>query len=149
MRAGSVCELQQLQHLIDALAARRGGHAVDEGMEFEVLAPGQLVVERRVLKNEATPLAYAGGVLHDINPCHACCAGGRRQQGAQDRDRGRLARAVGSEAAEYLTTMHLEIDAAHCLKLAVALDQAVGLYHGLSRIDLQLPCRPAPSAKRR
>src|SRR6202521_2652022 len=37
LRAGAIGQLQELKHLIDALAADQAGHAVDEGVELEVL----------------------------------------------------------------------------------------------------------------
>ena len=51
-RVGAIGQLDHLEHLGDALLAHARRHVVDEGMELEVLAGGQLLVQRRVLEHE-------------------------------------------------------------------------------------------------
>ena len=48
-----VGELDQRQHLVDALAAQRSRHAVDEAVEVQVLVEREAVVEARLLEHDA------------------------------------------------------------------------------------------------
>ena len=50
---GAVGQLDDRQGVVDALLARRRGQTVEVGVEVEVLAAGELTVERRVLEDQA------------------------------------------------------------------------------------------------
>ena len=50
---GGVAQADELEQLVDALAQRRAGHAVDAPLEQEVLAAGRLPVDARVLRDVA------------------------------------------------------------------------------------------------
>src|SRR5438034_9202497 len=96
----------------------------DAAMQLEVLARGQLVVERRVLEDEADAPADGSGVLRHIDAGDARFPGGRSQQSAEDADGGRLPRSVRPEEAEDLALLDRKVDAANRFELAVLLDEA-------------------------
>jgi hypothetical protein len=100
-------------------------------VELEVLSPGELVVERRVLEDEADALAHTSGILDDIDAGHASRARGRREQGAEDGDGRGFPGPVRAEETEYLPVLDLEVNASHRFQLAVSLDQALGLDHSI------------------
>src|SRR5207248_2715080 len=130
---------------------------VDEGMEVEILAAGQLVIEGRVLEHQPDPLPYARRITHDVDARNPRAARGRAQQSAEHRDGRRLARAVGAEKAEYLARLHVEVDTPDRLDVAVLLHEAAGLDHSLGHALTHtqtkppapkiycLPCLPAPA----
>src|SRR6266849_7506820 len=130
-RARAVGKLQQRQHLVDAPVPFVRRNAVDESVELEILAAGQLVVERRVLEDEADPLAHTRRVGGHVDACHPGGAGGGCEQGAENRDGRRFTGAVRPEKPEYLAMADLEVDSAHGLDLFVSLDQAVSLDHSI------------------
>src|SRR5207245_3186371 len=99
-RVGAVGKLDDAEELVDALPPDRCGHAVDAAMQVEVLAGGQLVVERGVLEDEADAPANRSRILRDVDAGDARLPGGRPQQRAEDADGGRLPRAIRPEEAE-------------------------------------------------
>ncbi len=127
MRTGAVGELDQGQHLVDALPADGARDAVDEGVELEVLAPGELVVERWVLEHQADALPYSGRVEGHVDAGHSRSPGGRCQQRAEDRDRRRLSGAVRPQKTKDLAGTDFEVDPLDRLELAVSLHQARSL----------------------
>src|SRR5207249_2906211 len=100
-------------------------HVVDEGVELEVLAGSQLLVERGVLKNETDARADRRRVVVDVDARHASGARRRAHQRAQDVDRRRLAGAVRAEEAEDLSRLNVQVDASHGLDRAEALGEVV------------------------
>src|SRR3979409_2132479 len=58
LRCSWVCQMAQAEHLVDPLAPLGGRHAVDEGVELEVLPSGQLVVQGRILEDKADALPH-------------------------------------------------------------------------------------------
>ena len=89
----------------------------------EVLAAGQVLVDRRVLAGQADLRAQRGRVAHDVEAGHAALPAVGRQQRGQDADGGRLAGAVGAEQPEHGARGDVEVDAAQRLDLAVGLAQ--------------------------
>ena len=67
-RARAVREVDDLQRVVDALLARRRRQAVEVGVELEVLATGELAVERGVLKDQPDPRANRAGILRTSKP---------------------------------------------------------------------------------
>ncbi len=72
---------------------------VDAGEEVEVLAHGQILVEREPLAHVADVPADRLALGGDVEAEHGGVARGGGQQAAQDPDQRRLARAVRSEQA--------------------------------------------------
>ena len=100
----------------------------------QVLAPGQVLVDGRVLAGEADRLAHRLRLAEDVEAGDACAAGVRLQQRRQDADRRRLARSVRPQQAEDGAFLHLEVDAVEGAHLALAravdLDESFGFDGG-------------------
>ena len=111
------------EHLLHALARQRARHAVELGVEAQVLLGAQVAIQGGVLEHEADVAAHVVALALHVVPGHAGRAAGQPRERAEHADRGRLARAVRPQEAEDLARGHLEIDAAHGLDLAVALGQ--------------------------
>src|SRR5207302_8419787 len=127
------------------------GHAVDAAMQVEVLAGGQLVVERGVLEDEADAPANRSRILRDVDAGDARLPGGRPQQRAEDADGGRLPRAIRPEEAEDLALVDRKVDAANRFELAVLLDEARDLddrrhfpYTATGSVSLRRPSSARP-----
>ena len=118
-------------------------HAVQVGVEAQVLLAGEVAVERRVLEHQADVAPYRVPLPDHVMPGHPRAPRGGVREGAQDLDRGRLARAVGPEEAEGLPRLDLEADAADGFDLSVALDQAGDLDGGLRHWPYPPPGRPS------
>ena len=121
-------------------------HAVQLGVEAQVLLGGQVAVERRVLEDEPDAAAHGVALAHDVVAGDARAAAVGRQQRAEHRDRRRLAGAVGAEEAERLAGGDVEVDAAHRLDVAEALDQPAHLDGEVAHASAS-PSSSAPSAR--
>ncbi len=66
-----VGELDQRQHLVDALAPQCCRHAIDEAVEVQVLVEGEPVVEARLLEHDANVAAAFHRILDDIDAVDA------------------------------------------------------------------------------
>src|SRR5260370_11451500 len=127
LRAGSIRELEQRQHLVDALAALAGRNAIEPRVELEVLATGQHVIEGRVLEDETDALPDSSRVADDVDAGHLRGTRCWREQRAQDRDRRRLAGAVRAQESKYLAVPDREIDPSDGFDLPISLYEATGL----------------------
>ncbi len=97
--------LPQPDHLHHLLHPRRdglAGHAVELGVQAEVLLGREVAVERGVLEDEPDVAAHGVAFGDDVVAGHQRGAAGGLDQRAEHVDRGRLARAVGPEEAEHL-----------------------------------------------
>ena len=116
-----------LQHDAHPLVGHLLGHAVQLGVEAQVLRGRQVHVERRVLEHQTDVAANVEPLGDDV------VAGDRRRPGrrlgkrAQHLDRRRLAGAVGPEEAEDLPRLDVEGDPVDGGEVAVSLDQPVDL----------------------
>ena len=108
------------------------GDAVEVGVEAEVLLAGEVGVQGGVLEDQADVPSDLVPVLDDVIARDPGGPRGGVREGAQDLDRGGLARAVRAEETEGLPGRHGEVDAAHRLDLAVPLDQVGDLDDGLA-----------------
>jgi len=93
--------------------------------QHEVLPPGEIVVDRRVLTGEpddaAHELRFPGHVV-SRDRCPSAVEPEQRGEGA---DRRRLSRAVGPEQPHDRRLGHLEIDTRERGEVSEALDQAL------------------------
>ena len=86
-----------------ALRSLRAAKTVDASEEPQVLPDGEVLVKTEALAH-VSDLALDGiGVLRDIDPQDLRRPGGRREQPAEDPDRGRLPRSIASEESEHLS----------------------------------------------
>jgi hypothetical protein len=104
----------------------------EAGSEHEVLASRHQLVEGRLLEGDAKELPDSPRLSHHVDPAHPRPAGGRSQQGREDADGRRLARAVAAEEAEDLAFIDGEADAPQRLhaRRFVALGQVADLDGG-------------------
>ena len=84
--------------------------AVDAAVEADVLADGQVVVEREPLAHVADAALDLLGLRRHVEPGGARLAGGGREEPRQHLHRRRLTRAVRAEEAEHLASGDLERD---------------------------------------
>jgi hypothetical protein len=85
------------------------------------------------LRHEAEKLAHVHNVLQDAVPIHARIARRREEPRRQHRDGGRLAGAVGTEQAEHLAFVYLEIEAGDGFDVTVLLAQSRHMNGGRTR----------------
>ena len=114
-------EPHHVEHLVHAIADETAGHAVELGVEEEVLLRRQVEVEGGVLEHQSDVAPDLAPLGHHVVARHQRGAARRLDERAQHPDRRRLARAVRPEEAERLPRRNLEVDAAHRDELSVAL----------------------------
>jgi hypothetical protein len=116
----------------------------------EVLSPGQVLVDGRVLAGQADRLAHRLRLADNVEARHACAAGVRPQQRREDADGGRLARSVRPEQSEDRAFLHFEIDAVKSAHLALAravdLDETLSFDGGHSSFSLCIRARMGASS---
>ena len=137
LAVGGVDEVHALEQGIAASAALGLRHALEGGLQAQVLAAGEQRVERGLLQRGADLAPDRGALADDVVPRHARRARRGRQQRGEHQDRRRLAGPVGAEEGVDLTGLDAQVDPVHgphaALELAhQALDlDAVGvLKHG-------------------
>ena len=124
---GGVHEPERLEQL-DRPRLRRGvGEAEQPTEQGQVLATGDLVVDRGQLPGEAHPAADLVGLGDDVVAEHRRAAGGGLQQGGEHPDGGGLAGPVRAEDAVDAAPTDREVDAVDRPRLPEPLDQAGGL----------------------
>ena len=91
----------------------------------QVLAAGQVLVDRGVLAGQADRLAHvAAGRGATSKPATVAPPGVGVEQRGEDAHRRGLAGAVGAEQAEHAAAGHDEVDAVERLHVAVVLDKS-------------------------
>ena len=98
----------QAQHAVDPRVDPRGGHAVEHGVEAQVLLGGELLVEGLLLEDEPDPPSHRLRLGHDVEAVDARRTRGRPGEGAQHLDRRGLAGPVRAEEGEDLPRAHRE-----------------------------------------
>ena len=138
------CEqLEQFEHLADAIVDAVIGNPVQPGVKREELAGGELLVDEGTIRNE--PQRRLGGFGRDgqVVAVDQDVPGGRLQQAGDHANGGGLAGAVRTEKPVNLARLHLEADAIDRGERAVALDETSDRDHlqsSLAPIDQQPPC---------
>ena len=100
---------------------------VEASDHLQVLVPGQILVDRRVLPGQPDLGPELRRVGDNVEPGDPGAAGVGTQQRGQDPDRGRLARAVRPEQTENAALWRAEVDTAERLHLAEGLLQSFRL----------------------
>src|SRR5690606_13238509 len=99
----------------------------------EVLAHGEILEQRELLRHVADALSQRLGLARDRQAEHLDLALARREQAAQHADGGRLARSIGPEEAVDMPAWHGEVDvvdrdeAAEAPRQAARADRDIGL----------------------
>src|SRR5271154_4143736 len=127
---------------IDAPAQLRRRHAVHARIEAQVFEDGQIGVERKLLRHVADVAADQFGCLDDVVTGDRGAAGGGMQQSAQNSNRGRFSRTVGSEKSKDFAGARLKRNAIDGGEIAETLDQvfdfnrnAVRARHAATRVE--------------
>ena len=113
--------LEQLRRSWGELSLRLVG---EPPHELEVLASGEVFVDRGVLTGEPDRLANPFGVAGDVDPEHAGTARVGQQDRREDADGSRLAGPVGPEQSEHGARGYREVDAGQGLDPAEPLRDA-------------------------
>jgi len=135
LRLAVRAELAPLDQLLDAAMERRAAEPVEPPVEGEDLGRPQAPDERRVAARHVEPVADGEGVADHVEAQHGRGAGIGQQQRRQNREEGRLSRAVGSQEAEEGAAFHLEARARERLgATAPEVTTPEGL-HEIARVD--------------
>ena len=122
---GGVDEVEALEQLDCAARGRARRLTRQLAHHAQVLAPGEVLVDRRVLAGEADRGAHGVGLAGDVESEHRRVARVGGEQRREDAHGGRLAGAVGAEQAEDRPGRDLEIDAVEGGDVAEALHDPV------------------------
>jgi len=107
-RVGQADTIQQLDRACGSVLLRQ---PVQPALKLEVLAPGEEVVQRRLLQSGADPPAHLRPLRRHVEARDGRASRGRREQRGEDVDRRGLARAIGAEEPVDLAGLDLELDA--------------------------------------
>ena len=111
---------EQFRGARPGLARTQARHAPPE---FQVLPPGQFLINRQFLRHHAHDAFGLLGIGPERLAAHEDFAGVRLEQAGNHRNGGRLARAVGAEQAVNFAGPHLEADGIHGANRAKVLDR--------------------------
>ena len=125
-----VGQVELLEQLVGPSPGLGRRQLVQPAEHPQVLAPGQVLVDRGELAGQADDLAELVRLLDDVEAGHRRPPGVGLEQGGQDPDGGGLAGAVGPEQAEDGALGDGQVEAVESADLALAglvdLDQAFG-----------------------
>ena len=124
---GRVGQPEGVEQLVRPRARLLGPVAEQPAEQDEVLAAGEVVVDRGQLAGQADERPHLVGLADDVVPEHARVAGVRAQERREHADRRRLAGAVGSEHPIDGAARDREVDAVDGAGLPEALDEPGGL----------------------
>ena len=113
------------------------GQALEPAEEPEVLAGGEVLVDRGVLPGDADQLAHLVGAARDVDAEDLGAAAVDRQQRREHPEHRGLAGAVGAEHAEDLAAAYLEVDAVDGAEVAEGLDEPGGVDGEVAARDVE------------
>ena len=120
-------EIAEAEQPVDLLGAAADGHAVDVGVESDVLHHREVRIKAEALAHVADVLLEALGVAHDIEARHlGGAAAGSEQDAGEHAHGGRLAGAVGADEAEDLAVGDVEVEPCDGDEVVEGAAQAVG-----------------------
>ena len=122
-----VAELRHFEHPRLACLVPVAHYAVQPGEELDVLAHGQIGVQRELLRHVADPFPDGSPVLAYVEPGDPAGSLRGREQAGEHLDRGGLACAVGPQEAEDLPGADREGDRVDRHEVAEAPGQTVHL----------------------
>ena len=121
---GRLVELEPLQQVDRAASDLGAGQVVQAADEGQVLAPGEVGVDRRELAGQADHRSELARIAYDVVARDRRAARVGREEGGQDPDRGRLAGAVRTEQAQDGALLDAQVDAGEGVDVPVRLGQA-------------------------
>ena len=142
-----------LHHLTHTAQAVGPGEVTKLGAEAQVLADGELAVERRGL-GQVTHAAFdLDGVLEHVEARHDGPALGRGQEPGEHTHRRRLASAVGPDKAQDMTLRHREAHVLDRREGAIPFGEMLNLNHAVAgsephHVDTTSTCRAGERAWR-
>ena len=122
---GGVGQAEAVEQLVGPGTQLRPGQVGEPADEPQVLAAGEVLVDRGVLPGETDALAHRLRVVGDVEAEHLGPATVGTEDGREDAHGGGLAGTVGAEQAEDRARRDGQVDAAQGLDLAEALGQAL------------------------
>src|ERR1700730_19256505 len=120
----AIREVDQLEQVVDDNLASLPGLPVAGGVEVEILANRELVVDAEEVGHVAEPAVNTLRFPAHVGAVDEGAAGGRLEKCGEDSQSGRLARAVGSDEAEDLSLRDAERDVVEGNPFSVQLGQA-------------------------
>src|SRR5690606_14379149 len=133
-------ELEQVEQLLDAILDDLAVLSVECRAESEELRAAQLVVYEGAIGDVAELRLGRDRILLDVDAADLDPPRTRRENAGDHPQRGSLAGSVGTQEAEQLAPLDVEVERAHRLELAVPLLHVVEPDHGAS------PSSVAPGA---
>jgi hypothetical protein len=135
---GRPSELEPHQQLGSAVLDLDPVQVVQAADHVEVLAAGEVPIDRGGLAGQTDGLAHGGGLAGHVVPGHLGLAGVGAQQGGEDADGGALAGTVGAEQPEHGAGRDGQVQVVQGLDRPEVLAEALGLdrqvSHGSSTI---------------
>jgi hypothetical protein len=119
-----IAEVKALEQLSATALGRPARGAVEAAHHGQVLQPGEVLVDRRVLAGETDAMTQRGGIAHDVQTDHRRGARIRCEQRREDAHQRRLARPVGAEQPQDRALWHVEVHAIESPHLAERLGHA-------------------------
>jgi hypothetical protein len=132
--AAGVGEAEALQQLVGAHARVAGAEVVEAAEHLQVLVAAQLLVQGRMLPEQSDAQAHLVRLAHHVLPGHLDTAAVRPQQGGQDPDQGRLARAVRAEHCVHGAARDREVEPVQCVLAGFAAVPLACLFDGDRRV---------------
>ena len=123
---GRIRQVEALEQVVGAGIRKAGVELGEAPGHAEVLAAGQVRVDRRVLAGQPNPAANAVGVFDHVPSQHLGPAAVRGQDRREDAHRGGLPGPVGAQEAQHAPGGRLEVHAVERDQLSEAFDQALG-----------------------
>jgi len=109
-RLGPLGQLELLEQLVRDLAGPLGPHAEEPAVKVQVLPHGELAVQGVLLRNDAAQLLGQRRMRGDVDPGEVGPARCRHHAGGQHPGGGRFPRAVGTQQAEDLARLDVEVE---------------------------------------
>ena len=97
----------------------RYAHPKEVGKEVEIFGHGEVAIEGERARHVADGAAQAAIGAHHVLPVHDRRAAGGQEEGGEDAEEGRLARAVRPDEAEHFSLLDVDVDAAEGVDAAV------------------------------
>lgn len=97
----------------------RYAHPEEVGKEVEIFGHGEVAIEGERARHVADGAAQAAVGAHHVLPVHDRRAAGGQEEGGEDAEEGRLARAVRPHEAEHFSLLDVDVDAAEGVDAAV------------------------------
>ena len=107
---------------------------VGGGEELQILAHPHVVVDAEDVGHVADRPTDLAGMGVDRVPADIGLAPGRREQGRENANRGRLAGTVGADEAEQVTRLELQVERLQCKEIAILLGEVDRLDHGAGSV---------------